>query len=99
MTIRDRLYLRFGLFARRYGRMWCAFLEGLLVGTMLLVAILTLWGATQLVVWAYYTHVSEVVQEHVKQVEAEKVRYEQIIVACLNDGGYQLDGKMRPCSL
>ena len=38
MTLRDRLYLRFFLFHKRYGRMWAALLEGvcLFIGAVVL---------------------------------------------------------------
>lgn len=99
MTLRDRLYLRFFLYHQRYGRMWAALLEGLCVFVASMVIGLVMFSLFNFAMWVYDSAVQEQVKQEIKQVHAEKVKYERIITACLNGNIIYLDGKARPCSI
>lgn len=84
VTIRDRLYFRFGLFHSRYGRMWCAFLEGLIIGTVLLALVATLIGAGRFLWWMAESYTTA--EARVVQAQKVAMKYEQVLLACLNGG-------------
>ncbi len=95
MPIRDRLYFRFGLYHRRYGRIICAFVEGLIVGTLLLACLLVLAGFVRLTMTVIEDYAAK---EWAAQKErAERVKYEKIVLGCLNQGILLIDGKVREC--
>lgn len=97
MRLRDRLYFKFGLFHKRHSRMLFAFLEGFLVGLVLLVSLMALYGGARLLTWIYYINVAEAVHEKVQQVEREKVGYERIVLACLNREWFVANGELFTC--
>lgn len=95
MTLRDRLYLRFFLFHRRYGRMWAALLEGVCLFITAVVIGLFVMAVVNLATWWY----SALIEEHVKAAKQEAKGYEQMLVACLNGGvvGRTEDGETIGC--
>ena len=82
MTIRDRLYLRVGLFFGRYGRMWCAFIEGLVLGFGLLLMLYMIYGAGK-VTW-YLIDTYTTAHQKVVKAETEAKAWERTVLACLN---------------
>lgn len=99
MTLRDKFYLRFFLFHQRYGRMWAALLEGLCVFVASMVIGLVMFSLFNFAMWSFDYIVEQHTKQRVSQVQAEKVKYEKIITACLNGGLIYMDGKARPCSI
>lgn len=99
MRLSDRLYFRVGLFHKRYGRMLCAFIEGFLVGLVVLLALCVLWGAAHVWMWAYERHIAEQTEHRVRQVEKEKWKYERIVLACLNRQWFLADGELMTCEV
>ena len=95
MPLRDRLYFRFCLFHKRYGRMVCAFLEGLIVGAILLACLLVLAGFVRITFAIIEDYSAQ--EWKARQERAERVRYEQIVLGCLNHGVLLIDGKVREC--
>ena len=99
MTLRDKFYLRFFLFHQRYGRMLAALLEGVCIFVAAAAIGLALFSLANIAVLGFDYIVEQQTQERVKEVHAEKVKYERIITTCLNGGLIYLDGKARPCSI
>ena len=81
MKLRDKLYLRFGLFNQRYGRMVCAFIEGLVIGLVLLFCILVIVGFFRLAGYLYSTYTTA--SQKVVSAEQKARTAEEMLVDCL----------------
>lgn len=79
--------------------MWAALLEGVCVFVASAVIGATILAIFNISAWAVEEIINSEVQEKTAEVQAEKVKYERIITACLNGGLIYLDGKARPCSI
>ena len=95
MTLRDRLYLRFFLFHKRYGRMWAALLEGVCLFIGAVVLGLFIMAVVNLATWWY----SALIDEHVKAAKQEAASYQRTLLACMNSGviGHTEDGEVVAC--
>lgn len=82
MTIRDRIYFRVGLFHKRHGRMWAAFLEGLLIAVSAIVLGLTVFGLANLAQAVY----EGVLHEHAEVYKQQAQSYQASLIQCLNGG-------------
>ena len=82
MTLRDKLYFRFGLFHQRYGRIWCALLEGILIAISAFVIGLTVFGLANLAYMVY----ESALEEHARAYKAEARSYQVALINCLNGG-------------
>lgn len=82
MTLRDKLYFRFGLFHQRYGRIWFAFVEGVCLFLASVIVGLFIMAVVNLATWWY----SALIEEHVKAAKQEAASYQNTLLACLNGG-------------
>lgn len=96
MKLRDKLYLRFGLYHRTImARIVAAFLEGLLWGIALLVVFILIVMAAK---FSWYLYVSYTTAQQDVVVERQKtVHYERIVVACLNRQWFVANGELFTC--
>lgn len=64
--------------------MWCAFIEGLVMGFALLLTLATIYGAGKLTWYLIDTYTTS--QQKVVKAERVAKSYEQVLLACLNGG-------------
>ena len=91
MKLMDRLYLRFGLFHQTHlSRIFAAFVEGLVIGTILLGLLLAIYGAGKLTWWMIGEYQNA--RHEVDRATQEARVYQTALLACLNGGVIATNG-------
>lgn len=95
MTRADKIYLRWGLRAK--ARWWAGVLDRVMSVAYALIAVVALYGVFTTATELAQDMVQEKVAQAVAPVEAERLKYELVIVECLNDRSIKINGEYRGC--
>ncbi len=84
MSIKDRLYLRFGLYVDRNGRKWFATIEWLILAMIWVSAVFVILSFVRSLVWMYGEY--QTAEQRATAALHEAKVYQSTLLTCLNGG-------------
>ena len=96
-TLHDRLYLRYGLFYRRWGHAIAYMIEFVIVAALAAIAFAFVAGAVLLTYGMVDGY--RQAERDAQKAKQEKLHYEKVVLACLNRQYFIANGEVMTCEV